>query len=366
MTVPVDNSAGAPEAVTSTAVAVAGGGATGSVGERADADQQRDAAVRVRARTSRAQRGDPEQRRVAGHAGAGSHPYQMSVGFSAALSLLSPGDTIVSDGNPNDLTVNLPAGVVVNPNATPVKCTEAQLESDGQAGGGCPDASQVGVVRIGAVALGTPGLEDSNLYNMVPPPGVPAEFGFDALGVGVYEHLIGSVRTGGDYGLTATANPLIEKVPINSGTVTLWGSPSDPSHNAERGRCGSIAGSCPVAASTTPLLTMPSACSGPLQTSASMDSWQNPGTFASASSQTTDQNGNPVGVSGCDQLDFSPSISVVPTSSVADSPTGLNVDLSVPQPENLNGLAEANLKQAVVSLPAGMSVSPSAADGLQA
>lgn len=50
----------------------------------------------------------------------------------------------------------------------------------------------------------------------------------------------------------------------------------------------------------------------------------------------------------------------------ADSPTGLSVDLKVPQEQGVGGLAEADLKEAVVRLPAGLTVSPSAANGLGA
>ncbi|HEV3323657.1 MAG TPA: hypothetical protein VG147_15885 [Solirubrobacteraceae bacterium] len=49
-----------------------------------------------------------------------------------------------------------------------------------------------------------------------------------------------------------------------------------------------------------------------------------------------------------------------------ESPAGLEVNLKVPREESLEGLAESDLKEAVVALPAGMTVSPSAANGLAA
>ncbi|HEY5343376.1 MAG TPA: hypothetical protein VIJ66_06920 [Solirubrobacteraceae bacterium] len=55
-----------------------------------------------------------------------------------------------------------------------------------------------------------------------------------------------------------------------------------------------------------------------------------------------------------------------PESVATNSPSGLNVDVGVPQEESQEGLAEANLKDATVTLPAGMAVSPSAANGLGA
>ena len=88
--------------------------------------------------------------------------------------------------------------------------------------------------------------------------------------------------------------------------------------------------------------------------------------FKDASAQLSDLSGDPLGVSGCARPGFTPSISVMPESSVADSPTGLHVDLRVPQSESQGTLATANLKDAVVALPAGVTVNASAASGLVA
>jgi hypothetical protein len=76
-------------------------------------------------------------------------------------------------------------------------------------------------------------------------------------------------------------------------------------------------------------------------------------------------------IEGCGLLAFGPSltarpIGVQPGVPLADSPSGLSFDLRVPQEESLTGLAIANLKNTVVTLPAGIAVSPSAANGLGA
>ena len=67
-------------------------------------------------------------------------------------------------------------------------------------------------------------------------------------------------------------------------------------------------------------------------------------------------------------LIFSPSILARPDTSSADSPSGLSVDVHIPQAglQVADGLAAANLKKAVVALPVGFSVNPSAANGLVA
>ncbi|MGH2903692.1 MAG: hypothetical protein ACRDK7_08940 [Solirubrobacteraceae bacterium] len=261
--------------------------------------------------------------------------------------------------------------MIVDPNATPTKCTEVQLESDFDSGGGCPDSSAVGTVQVISGEFGPAQEQATPLYNMVAPRGWAADLGFDAV-AGIYVHLRGVVRTGGDYGLSATANDILQEGFISGFSATLWGNPSDPSHDAIRGHCfltGRNEGpSCAVTPSSTALLTLPTKCSGPLTTTIEAESWQEPNRFIPDSFVSHDSSGSQVGVTGCEKLDFSPSIIArpEPESAVADSPSGLNFDLHVPQNFDFNGLAEANLKDAVVTLPAGMTVNPSSANGLQA
>jgi hypothetical protein len=111
------------------------------------------------------------------------------------------------------------------------------------------------------------------------------------------------------------------------------------------------------------------ACAGAQETTLSVDSWEHPGNVVTASTFLShDGAGTPLGNDGCGRLDFSPSLAVAPESSVADSPTGVHVDLHVP-PAGLKdpeGLAEADLRKAVVALPAGLALNPSVAGGLQA
>jgi hypothetical protein len=70
-------------------------------------------------------------------------------------------------------------------------------------------------------------------------------------------------------------------------------------------------------------------------------------------------------ITGCGGLPFDPTIDIVPTSNRADSPTGLEVHLHVPQNPDPFGLATAHLRDAIVTLPEGMSVNPSAGNGLE-
>ena len=302
-------------------------------------------------------------------------------------------------GNPRDLEMNLPAGLVVNPAGTSMKCTEAQLESKPAAGGSCPAGSTVGIVT--AYISGSGEKVRGAVYNMVPPPGVPAEFGVDPGEVGLVLHVIGQVRTGGDHGFSADISEIGQKVSIYGLKLALWGDPSAASHDAQRGICASRGKvekgieeelfakenledgksteeyrfSCPAERTDTPLLTMPTSCTGEaLTTSMSVDSWQESGALKPDGTtdlsdprwQTATSSSPPV--TGCEKLAFTPTLDVqpVPAAVAAETPTGLNVDLKIPHEESTEGLAGAELKQLTVALPPGMAISLSAANGLGA
>ena len=80
--------------------------------------------------------------------------------------------------------------------------------------------------------------------------------------------------------------------------------------------------------------------------------------------------GEPLGLEGCSRLPFTPSIEVSPEEHTASTPTGLDVDVRVPQAPlleaNPEGRAEADVRETTVTLPAGLQLNPSAANGLAA
>jgi hypothetical protein len=112
---------------------------------------------------------------------------------------------------------------------------------------------------------------------------------------------------------------------------------------------------------------MPSACSeDPLETDAIARSWEEPTVAHEATAQSTDTQGNLVGVNSCSALEFEPSLTLRPDVGTAESPTGVHVELSVPQHEGLEETATSTLKDTTVRFPAGLAVNPAAADGLSA
>jgi hypothetical protein len=269
---------------------------------------------------------------------AGAHPYRIQLGFQLQTNVVGGRGT--PGASPRTVRTVLPPGLVVDPNATPVRCTEAQFTEEE-----CPVASAVGVAQITTgLRVDSEGGATSALYNMVPPHGAAAELAFDTAGLNFPVHLLGGVDAEGNYVLSADTGELLAYGNGSGAVVELWGNPSDPSHDGNRGEeCilsnidfNGVLTSCPVQSSNIPFLTMPSACSGPLATDFTAESWQEPGRPISASVITTDPGGNPVGVGGCGKLEFHPTLEAQPDSSAPDSPTGLQVNLHLPQTNQIS------------------------------
>ena len=98
------------------------------------------------------------------------------------------------------------------------------------------------------------------------------------------------------------------------------------------------------------------------------DSWEEPGSVGVNGQYEgyVERSATLPGVTGCDLLAFDPSIEVQPDTLLADEPVGLGVNVKVPQPEKPEALATPHLRDAVVTLPEGMSISPGVVDGIQA
>ncbi len=302
---------------------------------------------------------------------AGSHPFQLT----SVIALNQAAEVTVPPAAVKDLRFNLPPGLIGNP--TPfAQCPLTKFLANASEGQNfCPDDTVVGIasVSISFPVGGSPSTFDVPLFALVPSVGEPARFGFDVVGDPVY--LDTSVRTGSDYGVTVTVPNITEISGFISSRVTFWGVPGDPRHDSVRGwNCLSPQEHAPACTATEaesppPLLTLPTACTGPVQTNVETDSWENAGVYTAPFGYTFKDNlGRPVGMDGCNQLPFSPSIRVTPDGQAGSTPTGLTVDEHVPQESDLNptGLGESAVKGLSVTLPEGVALNPAAADGLQA
>jgi hypothetical protein len=337
---------------------------------------------------------------------AGSHPYALTT----TLTLNEAGPTT---GDLKDLRFELPPGIVGNPDAIP-KCTYQDFSEElvkGKASG-CSNESVVGLATSYVIKARFPHVvypSTSAVYNLVPPPGVAAEFGYVVLGT-TPVLLQESVRTGGDYGVTTSVPDVNQATVVDASKVTLWGVPAQAVHDSWRGSCeiveggaevndetpgsglreagdedeiegplyaegGSVlgglpesnGGNCEVGIPPKPLLTLPSSCGRPLTATVRVDSWEEPHGFETSEGPRTRSASLPQ-LTGCENLPFNPSLKIEPEKTTGSSPSGLDVEVALPQEggETPTGLAEADVKNTTVTLPAGVQLNASPANGLQA
>jgi hypothetical protein len=276
-----------------------------------------------------------------------------------------------SEGQPapwgvmRNASIELPAGLIGNPEAFPT-CRAAVLASFSfSATEFCPTDSQVGVVSPGLWNCCAPGLFSEPLYNMESPGGdVVARLGFVAVFYPAFIDV--KVDPARDYALTATIVNSPSNADLTGVNTTIWGVPTDPSHDALRRNSLETLictfGSCPPPRSTglspTAFMTNPTSCE-PRQVGFAAANYALPERIVTAAAPLP-------GLSDCESVPFAPSMSLQPTTRRASASSGMDVDLSLPQ-ENLrdpSGIRTADLKRAVVSLPEGLSLNASAADGL--
>jgi hypothetical protein len=317
---------------------------------------------------------------------AGAHPFQLttSIALNQTADTSPPGSGLgEAHVNPaglaKDVQFKWPAGLIGNP--TPIaQCTDVQFFQvvEGGAANLCPPDSAVGVATVTINEPSTTGVAEITvpLFNLVPRVGEPARFGFNVTMGNAPVTIDTSVRTGGDYGINVSVNNITQTAAFLASKVTVWGVPGDVRHDRQRGwgcllesrgftaesplsPCGSSAGQTPP-----PFLSMPTACEGPLVTSAETDPWSQPGAFQPFPGTFSPQSS----LVGCNRLPFSSEIKVTPDGQQASTPTGLKVDVHVPQEEDLNsaGVSSSNIRDIAVKLPAGVAVNPSSADGLGA
>jgi hypothetical protein len=318
---------------------------------------------------------------------AGDHPYETTVSFMANTAYLQNAGSFLSGnlqspggvkagyaGLIKDFVVDLPPGFVGDPQATP-KCSQIDVAAAIQSEiGSCPRGSQIGVATTyfrvreltgqlhGRRKGDLYGMETVPVYNVVPDKGFPAQFEFELDGAVTTLHA--SVNAETNYGVRVVITGIPQTAGIFGSTVTFFGTPlTNP--NINNSAFGSGEGMT--------FLDNPTGCTSvPQVAKVSMDTWQQPARWLANGSPdlgdprwaSTSATTYP-SITGCDLLQFDPAIEALPDTSQADEPSGLTVHLRVPQAaQQVPLLVSPSLKDATVTLPAGMSVSPSAAEGL--
>jgi len=298
---------------------------------------------------------------------AGSDPTTVTTG----VRILSEAQTNFDLPSPNlvvtaptesfrDVIVHVPPGFVGNPTATPSRCTPNQLTTpfDLTVIPQCPPESQIGIVQLN-------GGDIVPLYNIEPPIGSPAEFGFFYNSIVVT--LLARVRPT-DHGIDIVTQKAPSSIPVPKVEVTLWGAPSDVSHDQMRTIClqggygfNASEGDCSLRTrSRVPFLRTPTSCPGtPLLWGIDVDTYQHVGSFVHSQTATGP-------IEGCQYNPFDPGFALVPSSQAPHAPSGVDASVAMDQGVDVNGIAPADIRRVSVTLPDGLTINPSSADGLAA
>lgn len=300
---------------------------------------------------------------------AGAHPSEL-------VTTLTSFTTEAPEGGPvptellRDINVFQIPGIAGDLTAVP-KCKTIDFLAHPPEGGNpnataCPDSTVLGRVALTVGEAGKAPTFDASIYNLEPPPGKVARLGFFVVLIPVTIDL--ALSDVYPYNPYAEASNVSEVLEFISSVVEVWGVPADPAHDKERGFCMNTGKSCPAGVPPRPFLTMPRACEGPLPTFWEADSWQDPGDWKEGFSLTHDEAipPNPKGMSGCGKLAFDPSTQARPSSSSAESATGLDFEIDVIDEglKNPEGTAKADIEAVEIALPVGVTANPSAAEGL--
>ncbi len=311
---------------------------------------------------------------------AGSHPFQLTSSFALNQALETNPKTKRAEGAApalvRDLHFVLPPGLLGNVTVV-AQCSGVDFATIGEGDVNlCPADTAVGVARV---TINEPNIfggvvtETVPVFNLAPAPGEPARFGLELDKVPIT--LTTAVRAGSDYAVEVNVTNASQAVGVLATQLSFWGVPADPRHDAARGWECIDAGRYAedVRTPCTPLgqpnpkpfLTMPASCAAAPQTTVTGDSWPH-GAGGGEVSRLQAAYKLPTAFEHCDLLGFDPAIGVEPDTHAASTPVGLAVKVSVPQDTTLsaNGLAEADVKDTTVTLPAGVQASPAAADGL--
>jgi hypothetical protein len=330
---------------------------------------------------------------------AGGHPYIGVTDFSLA-------NTTQAD-NAATIRVDVPPGLVPNPTIYP-QCTLVQL----QLGNSCPTNSQIGteLLTISTPALPVPVTIKVPLYNIEIEEDQVSRFGFNpadaaivpGLGpalaaLGLHEvEIIGGVRDA-----LADANPpgsganplpadngLFFRIDVSPTTpallrskLTFWGTPGDPSHAAELGQSCITAppltpatGICATDPTPSappdpdlPFLANPTACTGANLITRLVVTSEG-GSADSAIDETPTRPDGGQGATGCELVPFSGDFALLPDTTQPDTPTGPVASITVPQQGlfDTDTLATSHVRDISVTLPPGMTINPSVANGLEA
>lgn len=308
---------------------------------------------------------------------AGGHP-DMTIEFKLVT------DPAVGVGRvpqaPRTVTTDLPPGLVGDPKAADVCPIDDAIANEKAEGAGrCPRRSAIGTAAIDATypngSLLPP--QQRRVFRVGAAPNEVAAFATSVLSVPI--RLAVTVSPEGGYRIRATADNLTQSALVRGFSITLWGVPADRQglgteceaylfgsmkfcldfEPPEAGNPNMRFGGPLAGAPRHPFMTNPSVCGAPLDVDLRIVPY---GTVFSPIA--TSMSSGTIG--GCELQPFQAAADVTPASRVAGRPSGYTVGIDVPQNKDANGVATAHVKDVEVSLPEGVAISPSSANGLAA
>jgi hypothetical protein len=285
------------------------------------------------------------------------------------------------------LRTDLPPGLTVNPEATPSRCpiSDFLAEVGGKKIPACDPSTQTGEENItlvtnkneveiapgfkppkGFVIPPTPGKTKVKVYNLVPKPGEPAKLGF----------------------------VVNEALPVFLETEVAWQTDFHESFTIKLPNTAELTGLSTLISRLVTFgqttgngtyLTNPTTCFDPNdpQFEHLYSTWfraesyeaEDP-LFPNGSTPVESKvpkvppaTGEYVQQTGCDTIPFDPSLDVAPNTTAVDSPARATVEAKLPfdpATEGGTGQSQSHVRKAEVSMPQGMGLNPSGANGLVA
>jgi hypothetical protein len=273
-------------------------------------------------------------------------------------------------GSVKTMLVDLPAGLSVNPQATPL--CELEVNGEGKEvipAAGCPESTRVGTSEVvGAFETLRLPFGALPVYNLKPRDGEPARFGFNLAGLATVT-LNAGVAWQGDYheyftihvpqlggGLTLASDRL-----FFDGTTGQAGEGgaflSNPS------TCGSAAVEPFKRAYATTLHADSAEEEAPEDEYDILAPAFPPPAFLAGSQEVISYLPKAAVSTGCANVPFAPTAQTSPGTTATDSPAPATVEVKMPF-EPHAAVYQSNMKSAKLSLPAGLGLNPAGVSGL--
>jgi hypothetical protein len=282
---------------------------------------------------------------------AASSPFNTFVTFT-----LNQNGSKEVEGQVRRIRVDSPPGLIVDPHAIPT-CELAKLAKLE-----CSPQSIIGkVIGVEESSKGSEKSFESFIFNVVPPVGAPSDFAYPTVtgivqmvgGVSWHSESLkgeGAKTPTGDSHELFTIEGIPQSPPLVSLTIAFFGAPEEVTH---------------AGGPNNAFIRIPTSCTGPATNYLEVESYAGESKsygFTPVPPFTP----IPLEIMNCQAAPFPSSFAVTPETTQSDAPDGAEVTISTPQNQKPAELASSHLRTVQVTLPAGMTLNPSAAHSLEA